>query len=97
MRFRSPGGEHRALDKDWVRRWRKAWASIDTCASFVSRCPLRLDARIERGEPMSVPPESIEVGKCYLTDAARVQRVIEITPSGEVIHEHWSTRERQEE
>jgi hypothetical protein len=46
---------------------------------------------------MSVPPESIEVGKCYLTDAARVQRVIEIRPSGEVIHEHRSTRERQEE
>ena len=46
---------------------------------------------------MSVPPESIEVGKCYLTDAARVQRVIEITPAGDVIHEHRSTRERQEE
>jgi hypothetical protein len=46
---------------------------------------------------MSVAPESIEVGKCYLTDASRVQRVIEITPAGEVIHQHRSTRERQEE
>jgi hypothetical protein len=46
---------------------------------------------------MSVAPESVEVGKCYLTDVARVQRVIEITPAGEVIHEHRSTRERQEE
>ena len=46
---------------------------------------------------MSVPHERIEVGKCYLTDAARVQRVIEITPAGDVIHEHLSTRERQEE
>ncbi len=46
---------------------------------------------------MSVAPESIEVGKCYLTDAAGVQRVIEIALIGKVIHEHRSTRERQEE
>ncbi len=41
---------------------------------------------------MAVPPETIKVGRCYLTDAARVQRVLEITPDGKVIHAHRSTR-----
>ncbi len=42
---------------------------------------------------MSLSPESIQVGKCYLTDAGRVQQVIEITPEGSVVHAHRSTRE----
>jgi GNAT superfamily N-acetyltransferase len=41
---------------------------------------------------VGVPTESIRVGRCYLTDAARVQRVLEITPDGKVIHAHRSTR-----
>ena len=41
---------------------------------------------------MAVPPQSIKVGRCYLTDATRVQRVLEITPDGKVIHAHRSTR-----
>ncbi len=41
---------------------------------------------------MAAPPESIKVGRCYLTDAARVQRVLEITPDGKVTYAHRSTR-----
>ncbi len=39
---------------------------------------------------MSIPPESIEVGKCYLTRAgvfSRVRRVVSIAPSGRVVFE----------
>jgi hypothetical protein len=55
---------------------------------------------------MSVPPESIEPGKCYLTTVGehhRVQRVVSITPSGHVVfevrrklHDHavWTPDER---
>jgi hypothetical protein len=39
-------------------------------------------------------PESIKIGQCYLTDAARVQRVLEISVDGKVIHAHRSTRSR---
>ena len=41
---------------------------------------------------MTVLPESIQVGRCYLTDAARVQRVLEITSDGRVVYAHRSTR-----
>ncbi len=55
---------------------------------------------------MSLPPESIEVGKCYLTHVgglSRVQRVVTLTPSGQVmievrrkLHHHtvWIPEER---
>ena len=41
---------------------------------------------------MAVPPESIKAGRCYLTDAGRIQRVMEITPDGKVHYAHRSTR-----
>ncbi len=41
---------------------------------------------------LDIAPETIKVGRCYLTEAARVQRVLEITPDGKVIHAHRSTR-----
>ena len=46
---------------------------------------------------MTVPPESIEVGKCYLAGpqlGPRVQRVAAILPDGRVQYE-WRKRERQ--
>jgi hypothetical protein len=43
---------------------------------------------------VAVPPESIQVGRCYLTDAARVQRVLEISSDGKVIYAYRSTRSR---
>ncbi len=45
---------------------------------------------------MSLPPESIEVGRCYLTDAGRVQQVLGISPDGQVSLAHRSTREEQQ-
>ncbi len=33
---------------------------------------------------MPVPPESIEVGKCYLTNDGRVRRVAKFLPDGRV-------------
>ncbi len=36
---------------------------------------------------MSVPPESIEVGKCYLTNSGFVRRVLEISPQGWIVYE----------
>ena len=39
---------------------------------------------------MPVPPESIEVGKCYLTRETRVRRVTEIRPNGEVRYKYRS-------
>ena len=33
---------------------------------------------------MSVPPESIEIGQCYLTDTGKVRRVVRILPNGRV-------------
>jgi hypothetical protein len=37
---------------------------------------------------MSIPPESIQVGKCYLTTTGQVRRVIRIMPNGRVQYEH---------
>ncbi len=39
---------------------------------------------------MSIPPESIQVGKCYLTNTGQVRRVIRIMPNGRVQYEHRS-------
>ncbi len=36
---------------------------------------------------MTVPPESIEVGKCYLTDAGQVRRALQILPNGRIVYE----------
>ncbi len=33
---------------------------------------------------MSVPPESIEVGKCYLSTDGRVRRVVKFLPEGRI-------------
>lgn len=33
---------------------------------------------------MSIPPESIEVGKCYLSNDGRVRRVVKFLPEGRV-------------
>ncbi len=37
---------------------------------------------------MSIPPESLEVGKCYLLNTGHVRRVIRIMPDGRVQFEH---------
>ncbi len=44
---------------------------------------------------MAVAPESIKIGRCRLTDAGRVQRVLEITPDGKVVYAHRGTRSVQ--
>ncbi len=36
---------------------------------------------------MSLPPESIEVGKCYLTNNHKVWRVLRVMPDGRVQYE----------
>jgi hypothetical protein len=36
---------------------------------------------------VSLPPESIEVGKCYLTDVGQVRRILHILPNGRVAYE----------
>ncbi len=36
---------------------------------------------------MTVPPESIEVGKCYLTRSGEIRRVLLILPHGPVHYE----------
>ncbi len=41
---------------------------------------------------MSIPPESIEVGRCYLTDGGRIRRVIRLMPDGRVQFEHRGAR-----
>ena len=42
---------------------------------------------------MSIPPESIQVGKCYLGDNGRVWRVVSIMPDGRIQFE-FRTRSR---
>ena len=37
---------------------------------------------------MSVPPKSIHVGQCYLTNLGRIYRVKRIMPDGRVQYEH---------
>ncbi len=37
---------------------------------------------------MSVPPESIEVGKCYLMETGQVRRILRIMPDGRFQYEH---------
>ena len=39
---------------------------------------------------MSVPPESIQIGKCYLTHAGEVRRVLRLLPEDRV---HYEARE----
>jgi hypothetical protein len=36
---------------------------------------------------VSLPPESMKVGKCYLTDAGQVRRILHILPNGRVAYE----------
>ena len=36
---------------------------------------------------MSLPPESIQVGRCYLIEAGQVRRVLAILPDGRVQYE----------
>ena len=36
---------------------------------------------------MTVPPKSLEVGKCYLTLSGEVRRVLRILPEGQVHYE----------
>ncbi len=42
---------------------------------------------------MSVPPESIRAGKCYLTDTGQVRRVLHILPNGRVAYERRPARQ----
>jgi hypothetical protein len=37
---------------------------------------------------VSVPPERIEVGKCYLMESGQVRRVLRIMPDGRFQYEH---------
>ncbi len=37
---------------------------------------------------MTVPPESIEVGKCYLMETGHLRRVLRIFPDERVQYEH---------
>ncbi len=41
---------------------------------------------------MSLPPESIELGKCYLTNTGRVWRIIRVMPDGRILYEQRSRR-----
>ncbi len=46
---------------------------------------------------MTIPPESLEVGKCYLTLSQlgpRIQWIIAVFPDGRVQHE-WRKQQRQ--
>ncbi len=36
---------------------------------------------------MATPPESIEVGRCYLSNDGRVKRVVQVMPDGRVVYE----------
>ncbi len=36
---------------------------------------------------MTLPPESIQAGQCYLTDAGHVRRVVRVMPDGRVQYE----------
>ncbi len=37
---------------------------------------------------MSIPLKSVEVGKCYLTNAGRVWRIVQFVPDGRILYEH---------
>jgi hypothetical protein len=37
---------------------------------------------------MTIPPESIEVGKCYLMETGHVRQVRRVLPDGRVQYEH---------
>ncbi len=39
---------------------------------------------------VTIPPESIAVGKCYLTGEGRVRRVLEILPDGRIRYRYRS-------
>ncbi len=37
---------------------------------------------------MTIPPENIQVGQCYLTGAQRLRRAVQIQPDGLIRYEH---------
>ncbi len=37
---------------------------------------------------MSVPPESIRAGQCYLTETGQIRRVLRVLPDGRVQYEY---------
>ncbi len=39
---------------------------------------------------MTIPPESIEVGKCYLMETGHVRRVVRVMPDGRIQFEQRS-------
>ena len=41
---------------------------------------------------MGISPESLEVGKCYLTNTGRVWRIIRVMPDWRVLYEQRSRR-----
>ena len=41
---------------------------------------------------MSLPPESLEVGRCYLTNTGRVWRIIRVMPGERILYEQRSRR-----
>ncbi|MDQ4136864.1 MAG: hypothetical protein M3158_11820 [Pseudomonadota bacterium] len=43
---------------------------------------------------MTVPPESVEVGKCYLMETGHVRRVVRIMQDGRVQYEFRPTNRR---
>ncbi len=43
---------------------------------------------------MTIPPESVEVGRCYLGDSGQVRRVVRLWPDGRVQYETRSRYQR---
>ena len=43
---------------------------------------------------MTIPPESVEVGQCYLGDNGQVRRVVHLWPDGRVQYETRSRHRR---
>ncbi len=37
---------------------------------------------------MTIPPESIEIGKCYLMKTGQLRRVVRLMPNGQIQYEH---------
>ena len=42
---------------------------------------------------MTIPPESVEVGKCYLTDTGLLRRVVRVMPNAKIQYEHRPPRQ----
>ena len=36
---------------------------------------------------MSVPPESIKIGRCYLMSTGHIRRIVQVMPDGRVVYE----------